>query len=112
MHIESFDVRVLKQVAPAKARIGVNRFIETWKRSVEIFGENQVESFIIDGSKIMSEIGAYPFILSLRPIPGSLMEDAVPAEAYRIMSHGRNAGQGVSDAGRVLHCLILSNLQM
>ncbi|RLG32587.1 hypothetical protein DRN98_05085 [Methanosarcinales archaeon] len=49
MHIESFDVRVLKQVAPAKARIGVN-----------------------------------PFILSLRPIPGSLMEDAVPAEAYRI----------------------------
>jgi biotin synthase-related radical SAM superfamily protein len=88
VHIESFDEDVLRKMAPAKARIGLDRFIETWKKSVEIFGENQVSSFliaglgeddrsIIEGSRILADLGVYPFILSLRPIPGSDLENEV-----------------------------------
>ena len=89
VHIESFDKNVLRKVVPAKARIGIDRFIETWKRSVELFGENQVSSFIIvglgeddmsviEGSRILADLGVYPFVLSLRPIPGSDLENEVP----------------------------------
>ena len=57
--------------------------------AVEIFGPNQVSSFlivglgenrdsIIWGSEFLSDLGVYPFVLPLRPIPGSLMEDILP----------------------------------
>ncbi|MHC1636078.1 MAG: MSMEG_0568 family radical SAM protein, partial [Candidatus Methanospirareceae archaeon] len=95
VHIESFDKRVLREIVPAKARIGIKRFVETWKKCVEIFGENQVSSFIIvglgeddnsviEGSKILADLGVYPFVLSLRPIPGTYMEDEVPAGFERM----------------------------
>ncbi len=89
VHIESFDEKVLREVVPAKAKIGLDRFLEAWERSVEIFGENQVSSFIIaglgeddrsiiEGSRNLADFGVYPFVLSLRPIPGSDLENEVP----------------------------------
>ena len=47
VHIESFDEKVLREVVPAKAKIGISKFMEAWEKSVELFGENQVSSFII-----------------------------------------------------------------
>jgi len=95
VHIESFDEKVLRGISPAKARIGSARFVEVWKKSVEIFGENQVSSFIIvglgeddrsviEGSRTLAELGVYPFVLSLRPIPGSDLENEVPAGFERM----------------------------
>lgn len=89
IHIESFDFETLSQVAPAKSAMGLGRFEKAWKMAVDIFGPNQVSSFlivglgekedsIIWGSKFLADLGVYPFVIPLRPIPGSLMENVLP----------------------------------
>ena len=89
IHVESFDLQVLERAAPAKAAIGLNRYKEAWKRSVEIFGTNQVSTFLLvglgersdsllEGCEILADLGVYPFLVPLRPIPGTLMEKALP----------------------------------
>ena len=91
IHIESFDFEILPKVAPAKAAMGLERYEKAWKAAVEIFGPNQVSSFlivglgerresIISGSKFLADLGVYPFVIPLRPIPGSLMEDVLPPD--------------------------------
>lgn len=89
IHIESFDRNILTKVAPAKAELGFERYAEAWKSAVEIFGVNQVSSFlivglgeskssIIDGSEYLAACGVYPFVVPLRPIPGSMMQNMLP----------------------------------
>ena len=91
IHIESFDPAVLAQVAPCKAAISMGSFIHTWKEAVALFGKNQVSSFIIaglgesktsilEGSALLCELGVYPFIVPLRPIPGTLLEEHAPPD--------------------------------
>lgn len=95
IHVESFDRAVLKEIAPCKVDIPFERYIEAWKRSVAIFGDTQVSSYvivgigetddsIIEGSRILAELGGYPFIVPLRPIPGSMLEDKRPPSPDRM----------------------------
>jgi len=92
IHIESFDSKVLSYMAPAKAKIGMERFRKTWQRAVEIFGKNQVSSFvivglgekpakIIEGSELLARMGVYPFVVPLRPIPHTFLEEFPPPSA-------------------------------
>ena len=89
MHLESFDPGVLADIAPAKARTGVGGYFRAWERAVEIFGRGQVSTYVIlgmgedlaltvDGCKRAIDAGVYPFVVPLRPVPGSLMGDWVP----------------------------------
>ena len=89
IHIESLNPQVLEKMAPAKAKIGIRDYEKSWKRAVQIFGANQVSSFliaglgekldsIISGSEILADMGVYPFIVPLRPIKGSKLEDCQP----------------------------------
>lgn len=89
IHIESFDPDTLDRIAPAKAAIGLNRYEQAWKRAVRLFGPGQVSSFLIvglgedpgsvvRGSEILADLGVYPFVVPLRPIPGSLMHEVRP----------------------------------
>lgn len=91
IHVETFDPAVLERIAPPKARTGIERYFEAWEYAVERFGEGQVSTYVIlgmgedpqitiDGCKRAIDIGVYPFIVPLRPVPGSLMADAVPPE--------------------------------
>jgi radical SAM protein (TIGR04043 family)/putative N-acetyltransferase (TIGR04045 family) len=97
VHIESFDSEILSRVAPLKVAIGLNRYEETWKMAVDLFGPNQVSSFllvglgekvssVIWGSEFLADLGVYPLIVPLRPIPGSLMEDSIPPDP-EVMKH-------------------------
>lgn len=97
IHVESFDPETLWRVAPAKARVGMKRYTAAWKRAVEVFGPNQVSSFliaglgeppatIVSGSEILADLGVYPFVVPLRPIPGSWMENALPPPASRMQA--------------------------
>ncbi|MBE0515915.1 MAG: MSMEG_0568 family radical SAM protein [Methanophagales archaeon] len=110
VHIESFDEDVLRKIAPAKARIGVDGFMNAWKRSVELFGENQVSSFIIaglgeddqsiiEGSRILADLGVYPLVLSLRPIPGSDLENEIPPGFERMKRIYEEVSMIVKDRG-------------
>ncbi len=85
IHIESMDPAALKWVAPAKAAMGLKRFQAAWQEAVEVFGPGQVESFLIaglgespesliTGADMLAELGVYPFVVPLRPIPGSLLQ--------------------------------------
>ncbi len=89
IHVETFDPAVLERIAPPKARTGIERYFEAWEHAVKRFGEGQVTTYvilgmgedpelIIDGCKRAIDMGVYPFIVPLRPVPGSLMADVTP----------------------------------
>lgn len=89
IHVESFDPKVLAWVAPAKARTGIEGYFRAWERAVEVFGRGQVTTYVIlgmgedpmitvDACKRAVDMGVYPFIVPLRPVPGSLMGDFLP----------------------------------
>ncbi|HEU0041263.1 MAG TPA: MSMEG_0568 family radical SAM protein [Jiangellaceae bacterium] len=89
IHVETFDPHVLARVAPGKARWGIERYFTVWERAVKAFGPGQVSTYVIlgmgedekltvDGCKRAIDMGVYPFVVPLRPVPGSLMEDLRP----------------------------------
>lgn len=89
MHVESFDPDVLARVAPAKARAGIDHYFRAWRRAVDLFGPGQVSTYVILGMgedpdltarrcREAVDLGVYPFIVPLRPVPGSLMADWLP----------------------------------
>jgi radical SAM protein (TIGR04043 family) len=91
IHVESFDPAVLAQVAPAKARTGIDYYFRTWEYAVDRFGEGQVSTYVIlgmgedpdltvEGCRRAVDIGVFPFVVPLRPVAGSLMEDALPPD--------------------------------
>lgn len=92
MHVESFDPVTLARIAPPKARTGIEGYFTAWERAVEVFGEGQVSTYVIlgmgedpdltvEGCKRAIDMGVYPFIVPLRPVPGSLLEDLLPPDA-------------------------------
>ncbi len=95
IHVECFDRAVLERVAKCKANIPFERYVAAWKRAVEIFGDTQVSTYviaglgegdesIIAGSRFAVELGVYPFIVPLRPIPGTMLEKDKPPEPERM----------------------------
>ena len=91
VHIECFDQKILKKTAPCKARIDLKHYITVWIECVRLFGFNQVSSFLIaglgeknrstiNGAALLCELGVYPFIVPLRPIPGTLLEGHTPPD--------------------------------
>ena len=92
MHVESFDPEILAWVAPPKARTGIEGYFTAWEHAIEVFGRGQVSTYVIigmgedpdltvEGCKRAIDMGVYPFIVPLRPVPGSLMEDLLPPGA-------------------------------
>lgn len=111
IHIETFDPEVFERVTPGKAKIGFNRYVESWKEAVGVFGRWQVSTYVlvgmgedlqtvVDGTKLCAEIGVYPFIVPFRPVAGTPMENVKPPspetmeyvyrEAAKIMSQYEN----------------------
>jgi len=84
IHIEILDEKIRSKMTPGKAHIPYQSFEENWIHAIEVFGKNQVETFILTGlgespnelikdlEKIIS-IGVIPFITPVRSIPGKTM---------------------------------------
>lgn len=121
VHIETFDPLVFESITPGKARIGLSKYIETWKEAVTVFGRWQVSTYVlvgmgerldtvIDGVSLCAEVGVYPFIVPFRPIAGTPMEYVSPpkpevmnyvyTEAAKILSR-YDGGSKSSRAGCV-----------
>lgn len=133
IHVESFDPAVLAHVAPGKARTGIERYFETWGRAVEVFGEGQVSTYVIlgmgedpdltvEGCRRAIDMGVYPFVVPLRPVAGSLMEDVLPPDrAYtdriyrRVLSYmtarGMNSSTPLAGCARCQACSGLRSLE-
>lgn len=82
LHLESTDIEILREICPAKAELGVEHFYRAIKYCVNIFGENQVSSFLIAGlgeqaksifeaCEQLSIIGAVSYIVPFRPLKGT-----------------------------------------
>jgi radical SAM protein (TIGR04043 family) len=110
IHVESFDPDVLAFVAPPKARTGVEGYFAAWERAVEIFGAGQVSTYVIlgigedekitvDGCRRAVDVGVYPFVVPLRPVPGSLMGDWLPPPPDYVESLYRQVGPYVLRRG-------------
>ena len=116
IHVESFDPVVLARIAPAKARTGIEGYFGAWERAVAHFGEGQVSTYVIlgmgedpdvtvEGCRRAIDIGVYPFIVPLRPIAGSLLEDCLPPSAdymdgvyRRVLPYLQERGIGAAGA--------------
>jgi radical SAM protein (TIGR04043 family) len=120
IHVESFDPAVLARVAPGKARWGIEAYFAAWERAVAAFGAGQVSTYVIlgmgedeqvtvDGCKRAIDLGVYPFVVPLRPVPGSLMEDLLPPPKEAVEAVYRQvvpylARKGMSSAGVAAGC--------
>jgi radical SAM protein (TIGR04043 family) len=89
MHVETFDPEILARIAPAKAATGIEGYFRAWERGVEVFGKGQISTYVIlgmgedpaltvEGCRRAIDLGVYPFVVPLRPVPGSLMEEVLP----------------------------------
>ncbi len=110
IHMESFHPETLQNVAPVKAAVGLYRYRKAWAEAVEIFGAGQVSSFIlaglgetpesiVQGSELLADLGVYPFIVPLRPIPGSRMAESFPPDAETMGSVYREAARILARKG-------------
>ena len=93
IHIEILDKNIRKIITPGKANIPYELFELNWKYALDIFGKNQVSTFILTGfedpiedfisdlEKIVS-IGIIPFITPVRSIPN--LKD-LPTTNYNIL---------------------------
>ncbi|TXT58012.1 MAG: FO synthase subunit 2 [Promethearchaeota archaeon] len=81
IHLETLNEKLREIITPGKAKIPRTLFTKNWKYSVDLFGKNQVESFILLGfedppritvQKIeeVISLGVIPFLTPVRPIPG------------------------------------------
>jgi radical SAM protein (TIGR04043 family) len=91
IHLESLNQATRERITPGKAQISIERYFETYERAVEIFGRNQVSSYIIvgfgddeelivAGCERLAKIGVYPFVVPLRPILGTPLQNATAPE--------------------------------
>jgi radical SAM protein (TIGR04043 family) len=133
IHIETFDPAVLAKVAPGKYRTGIETYFRTWEHAVKVFGEGRVSTYVIlgmgedpqltiDACKRAIDIGVYPFVVPLRPVAGSLMEN-VPAPSreytepiYRkvagfLAERGLGADTAVAGCARCQACSSLNLVQ-
>ncbi len=89
LHLESFDADVLARVAPGKAAQGIDYYLRAWEAAVDVYGPGQVSTYlilglgetkesVIAGCRAAIERGVYPFVVPLRPSPGSLLWSSTP----------------------------------
>ena len=81
IHIEILDEILRPLITPGKAKIPYNLFEDNWKHAVDLFGDNQVSSYILTGfgespNDFIDDIdniialGVIPYITPVRAIPG------------------------------------------
>jgi radical SAM protein (TIGR04043 family) len=110
IHIETFDPQVLARVAPGKAQCGVEGYFRCWERAVEVFGRGRVSTYVIlgmgerrelieEGCRRAIELGVYPFVVPLRPVPGTLMADTPPPSAEYVASIYRSVSAMLAQSG-------------
>jgi radical SAM protein (TIGR04043 family) len=110
IHIETFDPDVLQAVAAGKAQCGVDGYFRCWERAVEVFGRGAVTTYVIlgmgerpelieEGCRRAIAMGVYPFVVPLRPVPGTAMADTPPPDPDYVASIYRSVSAMLAEAG-------------
>lgn len=110
IHIETFDPETLQRVAAGKAQCGVEGYFRTWEKAVEIFGRGHVTTYVIlgmgerpelieEGCRRAIEMGVYPFVVPIRPVPGTLLEDTPTPDADYVADMYRSISAMLAESG-------------
>ena len=110
LHLECFDPDVLARVAPGKAAQGIDYYLSAWEAAVDVFGPGQVSTYfilglgetkesVLAGARAAIERGVYPFIVPLRPSPGSLLSDKRPPSPEYMREVYEEVAPLIADAG-------------
>ncbi|MFX1375345.1 MAG: radical SAM protein [Promethearchaeota archaeon] len=81
IHIEVLDEKLRRDITPGKFHLSYKLFETNWKHSIEVFGKNQVSSYVLTGfgeekTKFMNNVekiisvGVIPYITPVRSVPG------------------------------------------
>ncbi|MEP2640444.1 MSMEG_0568 family radical SAM protein [Roseobacter sp.] len=85
MHLEAVTPEVRARVMPGKAQVSLEKYFDSFKAAVKIFGRGQVSTYILAGlgdtpeailetSQELCKIGVYPFVVPFIPVSGTPME--------------------------------------
>ena len=85
MHLEAVTPEVRARVMPGKAQISLEKYFDSFKAAVKVFGRGQVSTYILAGlgdtpeailetSQELCKIGVYPFVVPFVPVSGTPME--------------------------------------
>ncbi|MFX0048813.1 MAG: radical SAM protein [Candidatus Hermodarchaeota archaeon] len=108
IHLEVIDQNIRNTITPGKSRINYELFEKNWKYALEIFGNNQVSSylltgfgespdeFIIGAEKVIS-LGVIPYITPVRSIPG--VKDLPSSNPYSLIEIYSKAAKLMKDYG-------------
>nr|MDO8099586.1 MSMEG_0568 family radical SAM protein [Candidatus Njordarchaeota archaeon] len=110
IHVESFDNDALRRICPGKSRTSVDEYFEAWRYAVELFGEGQVSTYIIAGlgenddsivhaSRVLAHLGIIPYLVPLRPIAGTPMENMKPPATERMIRLYRELADILNECG-------------
>ncbi len=119
-----FGVRLGRRFEPRADHEALTREIEAyfraWEVAVAAFGSGQVSTYVILGMgedpattvaacRRAVDLGVYPFIVPLRPVPGSLMADQPPPSPEYVESIYRQVvpymtARGLSATGVMAGC--------
>jgi radical SAM protein (TIGR04043 family) len=83
IHVESLDDEVRRRWMPGKGSVPMTEYEAAWDRAVEIFGRNQVSTYLliglgedpddlVTGAAALIERGVYPFVVPFRAMAGTL----------------------------------------
>lgn len=86
MHLEVVTQEVREHIMPGKATVSIQRYMESFKEAVAVFGRGQVSTYILAGlgdtkeaildiSQQLVDMGVYPFVVPFVPISGTPLED-------------------------------------
>lgn len=107
IHIETLDENVFNRMCPGK---DFSLFKNAWKDAVDIFGENQVSSYIlvglgedphrmVAGIKKMVQTGVIPYVVPFRPIAGTALQERLPPLSDPVKNYAVCAAQSMKDCG-------------
>ena len=110
IHLETFDPDVLARVAPGKAAQGIPYYLSSWEAAVDVFGQGQVSTYfilglgetketVLAGCKAAIERGVYPFVVPLRPAPGSILATGMPPSPEYMMDVYETVAPLLAEAG-------------
>ncbi|GAA0585280.1 MSMEG_0568 family radical SAM protein [Paractinoplanes ferrugineus] len=83
IHVESLDDEVRRRWMPGKGAVPMAEYEAAWDRAVEVFGRNQVSTYLlvglgedpeelVAGAAGLIARGVYPFVVPFRPMAGTL----------------------------------------
>ncbi|OLS15661.1 MAG: radical SAM protein, MSMEG_0568 family [Promethearchaeota archaeon CR_4] len=109
IHVEILDDAKRNEYCPGKGHLGWKDYIRAWRTAVEVYGVNQVDSFILIGLEPLSEeffariremctAGVVPYPVPVREIPGTAF--VVPeVNLDQLVSAHRHIAKLMKEAG-------------